>query len=147
MDFDLLPALSSALNAATTLMLVVGWLRIRRKDVDGHRRAMLTAIVTSALFLASYIVHHAMHGTHGSSASQVSAAAGIFYAAILGTHTAMAIAIAVLVPRVAWLALKGHIDRHRTLARITLPIWLYVSVTGIAVYVMAYHLWPARAAT
>ena len=147
MEFDVLPAVSSLLNAVTTVLLVVGWRRIRRKDVDGHRRAMLAAIVASALFLTSYVVHHALHGTHGSSASRVSAAAGILYAAILGTHTALAIAIAILVPRVAWLALKGHIDRHRTLARITLPIWLYVSVTGIAVYVMAYHLWPARAAT
>jgi uncharacterized membrane protein YozB (DUF420 family) len=141
-EFDVLPAVSSALNVATTVLLVVGWRRIRRKDIDGHRRAMLAAIVTSALFLVTYVVHHALHGTHGSSASQVSAAAGIFYAAILGTHTALAIAIAVLVPRVAWLALKGHIDRHRTLAKVTLPIWLYVSVTGVAVYVMAYHLWP-----
>lgn len=144
MEFDFLPALSSALNAATTLLLVVGWLRIRRKDVDGHRRAMLTAIVTSALFLVTYVVHHFLHDMHGSGAT---GAARIFYLVVLNTHTALAVAIAVLVPRVVWLALKGHIDRHKTLAKITLPIWLYVSVTGIAVYVMAYHLWPARAAT
>jgi putative membrane protein len=139
LDFDVLPAVSSALNAVTTALLVGGWRRIRRKDVDGHRRAMLAAIVTSALFLVSYVVHHALHGTHGSGAE---GATRVVYLAVLGTHTVLAIAIAVLVPRVAWLALKGHIDRHRTLARITLPIWLYVSVTGIVVYVMAYHLWP-----
>ena len=141
MEFDVLPAVSSSLNVVTTVLLVAGWRRIRRKDVDGHRRAMLAAIVTSALFLVSYVVHHVLHGTHGSGAD---GALRVVYLAILGTHTVLAIAIAILVPRVAWLALKGHIDRHRTLARITLPIWLYVSVTGIAVYVMAYHLWPKR---
>ena len=140
MDFDVLPAVSSFLNAVTTVLLVVGWRRIRHKDVAGHRRAMLAAIVASALFLASYVVHHALHGTHGSSARDASVVAGIFYAVILATHTAMAIAIAILVPRVAWLALKGEIDRHRTLARITLPIWLYVSVTGVVVYLMLYRL-------
>ena len=144
MEFDVLPAVSSALNAATTVCLLVGWRRIRRKDIDGHRRAMLGAVVLAALFLVSYVVHHAMHGTHGSGAT---GALRVFYLAVLGTHTVLAIAIAALVPRVLWLALKGHFDRHRTLARITFPIWLYVSVTGIAVYVMAYHLWPARAAT
>ena len=144
MEFDVLPAVSSALNVGTTVLLVAGWRRIRRKDVDAHRRAMLSAIVTSALFLVTYVVHHALHGTHGSGAA---GALRVVYLVVLGTHTVLAIAIAVLVPRVAWLALKGHIDRHRTLARVTLPIWLYVSVTGIAVYVMAYHLWPARVAT
>ena len=138
MDLDVLPAVSSLLNAVTTVLLVVGWRRIRRKEIDGHRRAMLAAIATSALFLVSYVVHHALHGTHGSGAE---GATRVVYLAVLGTHTVLAIAIAVLVPRVAWLALKGHIDRHRTLAKITLPIWLYVSVTGVIIYLVLYQVY------
>ena len=140
MEFDVLPAVSSALNVATTVLLVVGWTRIRRKDVDGHRRAMLSALASSVAFLVTYVVHHALHGTHGSGAT---GGARTFYLAVLGTHTVLAVAVAVLAPRVAWLGLKGRLDAHRRLARITLPIWLYVSVTGVVVYVMAYHLWPA----
>ncbi len=143
MEFDVLPAVSSALNALTTVLLLVGWRRIRRKDVAGHRRAMLAAVATSALFLVSYLVHHAMHGTHGSGAQ---GAARIVYLVILGTHTVLAIAIAVLVPRLVWLGLRGEIDRHKVLARMTLPAWLYVSVTGVVVYWLVYHLWPAQAA-
>jgi len=139
-EFDVLPAVSSALNVATTVLLLVGWTRIRRRDVDGHRRAMLSALATSAVFLVTYVVHHALHGAHGSGAT---GAARTFYLAILGTHTVLAVAVAVLAPRVAWLGLKGRLDAHRRLAKVTLPVWLYVSVTGVAVYVMAYHLWPA----
>jgi uncharacterized membrane protein YozB (DUF420 family) len=138
--FDVLPAVSSALNVATTVLLLVGWARIRRKDIDGHRRAMLSALATSVAFLVTYVVHHALHGTHGSGAT---GGARTFYLAILGTHTVLAVAVAVAAPRVAWLGLKGRLDAHRRLARLTLPVWLYVSVTGVAVYVMAYHLWPA----
>ena len=139
----MLPAVSSALNVATTVLLVVGWTRIRRKDTAGHRRAMLAALWTSVAFLVSYLVHHALHGTHGSGAT---GGARTFYLAVLITHTVLAVAVAVAAPRVAWLALKGRLDQHRRLARITLPVWLYVSVTGVAVYVMAYHLWPAARA-
>ena len=140
MELDVLPAVSSLLNVATTVFLLAGWARIRRKDVDGHRRTMLTALGTSAAFLVTYVVHHALHGTHGSGAT---GGARTFYLAVLGSHTVLAVAVAVLAPRVAWLGLKGRIDAHRRLAKIMLPVWLYVSVTGVAVYVMAYHLWPA----
>ena len=136
---DLLPFVSMLLNVSTTAVLLTGWVRIRRRDVDGHRRAMVTALWLAVVFLVSYVVHHSMHGTHGSSAQGT---ARTLYAAVLGSHTALAFAVAVLAPRVAWLGFKNRLDSHRLLARITLPIWLYVSLTGIAVYVMAYHLWP-----
>lgn len=139
MEFDVLPAVSSLLNVTTTVLLVVGWRRIRRGDAEGHRRAMLSALAVAAVFLVSYVVHHSLHGTHGSSAA---GGARTFYRAVLGSHTVLAVAVAVLAPRVAWLGLKGRLASHKWLARITLPIWLYVSVTGVAVYVMAYHLWP-----
>ena len=139
MELDVLPAVSSLLNVTTTVLLVVGWFRIRRRDLGGHKRSMLTAMATAAAFLVTYVVHHSMHGTHGSSAT---GGARTFYLAVLGSHTVLAVAVTVLAPRVAWLGLKGRLASHKWLARVTLPIWLYVSVTGVAVYVMAYHLWP-----
>jgi putative membrane protein len=139
LEFDLLPALSSSLNAVSTILLVAGWLRIRRRDVAGHRRLMTSALVTSIAFLAVYLVHHSIHGDHKCGAT---GAMRVLYLAILFTHIPLAVAIAVLAPRVAWLGWKGELARHRVLARITLPMWLYVSVTGVAIYVMAYHLWP-----
>jgi uncharacterized membrane protein YozB (DUF420 family) len=138
-DFEPLPALSSLLNVTTTVLLLVGVARIKRKDVDGHRRMMLTALGTSAAFLVVYLVNHAIHGLHHCGATGV---ARVVYFVVLDTHTPLAAVVAYLAPRTAWLGLKGRVDAHRRLARWTLPIWLYVSVTGVAVYVMAYHLWP-----
>lgn len=144
MEFDVLPAVSSSLNLVTLVLLVTGWRRIRRKDAAGHRRAMLSALAVSVAFLVTYVVHHALHGQHRSGAE---GAARTAYMLVLWTHTPLAMAVAVLAPRVAWLGWKGELERHRFLARFTLPCWIYVSVTGIVVYVMAYHLWPsARAA-
>lgn len=127
------------MNVVTTILLVVGWVRIKRKDVIGHRRLMTAALCTSAAFLVLYLVNHALHGAHGCGAT---GGARVFYFVVLGTHTVLAAAVAYLAPRVAWLGWKDRLDAHRRLAKITLPIWLYVSVTGVAVYAMAYHLWP-----
>jgi putative membrane protein len=142
-EFDFLPALSSSLNLASTCLIVAGWFRVRRRDLDGHRRAMVAALVASAAFLVTYVVHHALHGIHGSSAE---GGARLAYQIVLKSHTALSVCAAILVPRVAWLGFKGRLDRHRFLARIALPIWLYVSATGVVLYVMAYHLWPKSAA-
>jgi len=143
-EFDVLPAVSSGLNLASTVLLVTGWFRIRRKDVEGHRRAMMTALWTSALFLVVYVIHHALHGVHGCGATGT---ARTVYTVILTSHTVLAMTVAILAPRVAWLGAKGRLASHRFLARFTLPCWLYVSVTGVVIYVMAYHLWPKSAAT
>lgn len=143
-DFAVLPATSSFLNLVTAVLLVVGRRRIAAKDVDGHRRLMLTSLVTSAGFLVLYLVNHALHGVHGCGAT---GAARVLYFVVLDTHTPLAAAIAYMAPRTAWLGLKGRFDEHRRLARWTFPIWIYVSATGVAVYVMAYHLWPPAAGT
>ena len=139
---EALPAVGSAFNAASAALLLVGWRRIKRREIDGHRRAMLTALGCSAAFLVLYLVNHALHGVHGCGAT---GARRTFYLAVLGTHTVLAAGVAYLAPRVAWLGWKGRLDAHRRLARITLPIWFYVSFTGVAVYFMAYHLWPPAA--
>jgi putative membrane protein len=117
-------------------------MRIKRGDVQGHRRLMTTAMWTSAAFLAAYVVNHALHGVHGCGAT---GAARVFYFVVLDTHTPLAIVVAYLAPRTAWLGSKGRVEEHKRLAKWTFPIWLYVSVTGVAVYVMAYHLWPPAA--
>jgi uncharacterized membrane protein YozB (DUF420 family) len=141
-EFDVLPAVSSALNVATTVLLIVGWRQIKRRDVVRHRRTMLTALATSAAFLVVYVVNHSLHGVHGCGAT---GAARVVYFVVLWTHTPLAAAIAYMAPRAAWLGTRNRLVEHRRLARITTPLWLYVSVTGVAVYVMAYHLWPPLA--
>jgi len=140
-DFAWLAALSPILNLTTTVLLVVGVRRVKRGDVAGHRRLMTTAMWTSAGFLVAYVVNHALHGVHGCGAT---GAARVFYFVVLDTHTPLAMAVAYLAPRTAWLGSKGRLVEHKRLAKWTFPIWLYVSVTGVAVYVMAYHLWPPR---
>lgn len=140
MDFDVLPFAGMLLNVTTTVFLVTGWRRIRRRDVAGHRRAMVTALWTAGAFLVTYLVHHFAHPWLHKCAAEGTTLT--VYRAILASHTILAVAIAVLAPRVAFLGLRNRLDSHRLLARITLPLWLYVSVTGVAVYVMAYQLWP-----
>lgn len=133
------PAMNACLNASSTVLLVVGWRRIRRGDAAGHKRAMLTAVGTSLAFLASYLVFHALTG---STKYPEVGGQKTLYLWILGTHTILAMVAAVLVPRVVFLAMKGRLPDHRRLARWTLPIWLYVSFTGVVVYLMLYPLRP-----
>jgi putative membrane protein len=140
---EVLPAVGSFVNLVTTVLLVLGWRAVRRRDVVTHKRLMTTALCTSALFLVLYVVNHALHGVHGCGAT---GGARVFYLSVLGTHTVLAMAVAYLAPRVGWLGWKNRLDAHRRLARWTLPIWLYVSVTGVAVYVMAYWIWPPESA-
>ncbi len=139
--FEGLAALSPVLNLTTTALLVVGVRRVKRGDVAGHRRMMITAMWTSAAFLAAYLVNHALHGVHGCGAT---GATRVVYFVVLDTHTPLAMLVAYLAPRTAWLGSKGRVAEHKRLAKWTFPIWLYVSVTGVAVYVMAYHLWPPQ---
>ncbi|MCE9636789.1 MAG: DUF420 domain-containing protein [Planctomycetes bacterium] len=133
------PAMNACLNASSTVLLVVGWRRIRRGDVAGHKRAMLTAVGTSSAFLLSYLVFHALTG---STKYPEYGALRTLYLWILGTHTLLAVVTAVLVPWALRLALTGRLPQHRRLAQWTLPIWLYVSFTGVVVYLMLYPLRP-----
>lgn len=140
-----MPAMNACLNATATALLVAGWVRIRRGDVAGHRRAMLAACGVSAAFLVSYVVHKAIVRSHrpfpGEGLSQV------VYQCILWSHLVLAMSLAWLVPRTLWLALKDRRDEHRRLARRTFPVWLYVSVTGVVVYLMLYPFAPKPAGT
>ena len=121
------------------MLLVVAYRAIRRLDVPRHRRWMLAAASVSALFLASYLVYHARVG---SVRFLGTGAARTVYFAVLLSHTVLAVAVLPLVLRTLYLGLRRRDDPHRRLAKWTFPIWLYVSVTGVVVYVMLYHLYP-----
>ena len=132
-----LPTLNAFLNATSAVLLLVGWRLIRRRDRAAHHRVMTAAFVTSALFLVSYLVYHAQVG---SVRFPGRGGARTLYLAILLTHTVLAAAVAPMAVTTFVLASRGRFERHRRLARITLPIWLYVSVTGVVVYVMLYRM-------
>lgn len=137
MDVRDLPALNAVLNATSAALLTWGWTLIRRRRREQHRRAMLAAFATSTLFLVSYLVYHAQVG---SVRFQKTGPIRIVYLTILLTHTVLAAAVAPMVLVTLARAIRGRFDRHRAIARWTLPAWLYVSVTGVVVYGMLYHL-------
>ncbi len=136
-----LPAVEAVLNAASALLLALGFYFIRRKNIRAHKACMLTAVGTSVLFLACYLTYHYFHGVTRFSGQ---GAVRPFYFALLGSHTVLAAAIVPLVIGTLYRAFRQRFDQHKRLARWTLPIWLYVSVTGVAVYWMLYHLYPAK---
>ena len=132
-----LPALNALLNAASAAALLVGFWLIRRGRWRAHRAAMVTALVLSAAFLTSYLLYHAQVG---SVRFQGTGRVRTLYLSILATHTVLAAAVPVLALLTLSRALRRRFDRHAALARWTLPIWLYVSVTGVVVYWMLYRL-------
>ena len=136
-----LPHLNAALNATSFLLLVAALYQIRRGNVGTHRRLMLSALSVSGLFLVSYVVYHARYG---SVRFQGQGAVRGIYFFILVTHVILAAAIVPLVAVTLRRALRGDFARHRRLARWTYPLWLYVSVTGVVVYLMLYHLYAPR---
>jgi putative membrane protein len=132
-----LPAVNAILNGTSGLFLVAGFGFIRRKRVTPHLVCMTCALVVSALFLISYLTYHA-HVGHKPFPGQ--GWVRPLYFALLGSHTVLAAAVAlVLAPVTVYRAWRGRFDRHKRIARWTLPIWLYVSVTGVLIYWMLYH--------
>ena len=132
-----LPAVNATLNATATALLVAGWVFIRRRDITKHRASMVAALLCSALFLLSYVVYH-YHA--GSRPFQGAGAIRAVYFFILITHVLLAIVIVPLVALTVTRAARGQFARHRAIARWTLPLWLYVSATGVIVYLMLYKL-------
>jgi putative membrane protein len=132
-----LPALNATLNAIAASLLVTGYVLVRRGHVQQHRRVMLAAFATSTLFLISYVTYHARAGStpfprHGPIRA--------VYFTILITHVVLAAVVPVLALITLTLGLRARFDRHVVIARWTLPIWLYVSVTGVLVYLMLYKM-------
>ena len=137
MDYTVLPAVNASLNALSSVLLATGWVFIRRREISRHRACMIAAFATSALFLTSYLVYHA---EVGSVPYPGRGPIRTVYYAILLTHVVLAASILPLALITLSRALASRFDRHRTIARWTLPIWLYVSVTGVVIYVMLYRL-------
>jgi uncharacterized membrane protein YozB (DUF420 family) len=132
-----LPTVNATLNLLATICLVVGWRFIRREEVGKHRVAMVAALTCSALFLVSYLVYHYYAGSRPFTGT---GAIRAVYFVILITHVVLAAAIVPLVLITVTRAMRGSFERHRRIARWTLPLWLYVSVTGVVVYLMLYRM-------
>jgi len=132
-----LPTVNAVLNSASAVLLCLGYRCIRRGQVAAHRACMVGAFTVSVLFLVSYLTYHAQVGSvrfPGTGALRA------LYLTILVSHSVLAAVVPPLAVLTLYRALRGQVDRHRRLARWTLPIWLYVSVTGVVVYLMLYHL-------
>jgi protein SCO1/2/putative membrane protein len=139
-----IPALNASLNGLATMLLIAGYVLIKSGKPEAHKRVMLAAFGTSAVFLTFYLIaHFALFHYTGSGSRKFLAVGWIrpAYYTILSTHVVLAFAVAVLAPTLLYRALRGQIERHKRLARITYPIWLYVSITGVIIYFILYH-WP-----
>jgi uncharacterized membrane protein YozB (DUF420 family) len=132
------PAIDAALNSTSALLLTAGYIFIRRGNVRAHRACMLSAVVTSTLFLVCYLWYHAHHGVTRFPGHGVVRA---LYFTLLTSHTILAVAIVPLVAVTLYRAWREMFDRHKHIARRTLPVWVYVSVTGVVVYWMLYQLY------
>jgi putative membrane protein len=136
-DVSILPAVNAVLNGTAALLLVAGWWNIRRGRIDVHRRLMLGAFTTSVLFLVSYVTYHAQAG---SSPFGGSGWIRVVYFTILLTHIVLAAANLPMAIVTLARGLRRDDERHRRLARWTFPVWVYVSVTGVVIYLMLYRL-------
>jgi putative membrane protein len=150
-----LPAVNAVLNTTSAGLLVVGWVAVKRRALALHVGAMLGALLASALFLASYLYYHFVVKDGRPTTFAGPAEVRVIYLAILGSHTILAIVVAPMALASAYLGVRALVDalesgaaarprllRHARLARWTLPLWLYVSVTGVVVYIMLYLLYP-----
>jgi len=140
LDYTNFPAINATLNGTSAVLIVAGHGLIKRGRIAAHRACMIAAVVCSSLFLVSYLYYHAHAGVirfHGQGLVRP------VYFSILITHTILAAIIVPLVIITLARAWRGTFDRHRAIARWTFPVWLYVSVTGVVIYVLLYHLYVA----
>lgn len=132
---DRLAAVNAGLNATATVLILLGWRAIRRGERERHPRFMAAALACSALFLVSYVTRMLLSGTHRFEGPEGLRA---FYLLVLATHVVLAAAVPPLVGTAVWLALKGRLAAHVKVVRWALPIWLYVSATGVLIFVLLY---------
>lgn len=141
------PHLNATLNATSGIFLITGFYFIRTKQIPKHRACMLTAAGVSSIFLAFYLTHHALRTYYFGLGPTRFTGEGLIrpiYFTILTSHTILAAAVTPFVLLTLWRGLKGQYDKHRKIARLVFPVWLYVSVTGVVVYILLYHLYPGR---
>jgi len=134
-----LPHLNAFLNSTSALLLIAGYSFIRAGRIDAHRKCQVTAFFTSTLFLISYLIYHYYHG---ESRFLGQGFVRPVYFTILISHVILAVVIVPLILITLYRAARGDFIRHKRIARWTLPLWLYVSVTGVIVYLMLYHIYP-----
>ena len=137
----LLPHLNALLNSTSAILLISGYRFIRLGRIKAHRNCQIAAVISSTAFLASYVTYHYFHG-----ATQFKEPGLVWwiYVSILTSHIILAVVIVPLVFVTLLRAVRADFQRHRRIARWTLPLWLYVSVTGVIVYLMLYHIYPSR---
>lgn len=143
MSVSFLPTFNAMLNATSGILIVIGFIMIRRRRIAAHHACMIGAVSCSGLFLVSYVVYHVGFGagvTRFAGTGWVRTA----YHTILISHTILAVTVVPFVIVTLRRALRRDFIRHRRVARWTFPMWLYVSVTGVIVYLMLYHLYPSR---
>ncbi len=147
MTLSSLPAVNASLNGLSACLLIAGWLCIRRERRAAHRACMLGAVISSTFFLACYLYYHySMKKLHGAAHTTFLEPAWFrpIYLVILFTHLVGAIVIVPMVLVTLTRALRQRFDQHKRIARWTLPIWLYVSVTGVVIYLLLYQVFPQR---
>jgi uncharacterized membrane protein YozB (DUF420 family) len=141
---EFFPALNACLNSASALLVACGYLAIRRRRVNVHISCMVSALLVSMAFLASYLYYH--FAIKGGQPTRFPSVAPFWvratYFAVLVSHTLLAVVVAPLALFTAWQGYRGQLVRHVRVARWTVPLWLYVSITGVVVYWMLYRLYP-----
>jgi uncharacterized membrane protein YozB (DUF420 family) len=143
---QILPAVNATLNAVAGVLLVVGWVLIKQHRERAHKWTMISAFGVSVVFLGCYLTYHyALQATYGVAGMPFQGPPNVrtAYFVMLASHVILAATVPFLAAGTIYLGLRDHRRRHRRLARWTLPIWLYVSVTGVIVYVMLYHIYPS----
>jgi uncharacterized membrane protein YozB (DUF420 family) len=135
-----LPHLNACLNASSAVLLFAGYSFIRKGNVAAHRACQISALIVSGLFLASYLTYHYYHGTTRFQGTGLSRP---IYFTVLTSHTILAVVIVPLIAITFSRAIKMDFARHRRIARVTLPLWFYVSITGVIVYLMLYQIYPS----
>jgi len=131
------PAFNALLNATSAVLVATGFFYIRRRQIETHRKFMVAAFATSTIFLISYLAYHYTVGTTRFTGTGWMRTV---YLSILLSHTVLAAVIVPMVLTTLYRGLRGQYDKHKWIARWTLPLWIYVSVTGVVIYVMLYHL-------
>ncbi|MCA9263499.1 MAG: DUF420 domain-containing protein [Planctomycetales bacterium] len=138
---EMLPHINASLNGLATVLLILGFILIKRQQVTAHKWVMLSCFLVSSLFLACYLTYHYTAG-HRTFSESAPAAVRTVYFVILITHIVLAVTVPPLAITAIYFGLRDRRVTHRRVARWTFPIWLYVSVTGVLVYLMLYQLYP-----
>jgi uncharacterized membrane protein YozB (DUF420 family) len=144
---SIFPHLNAALNATSGVFLICGFYFIRKQHIPRHRACMLTASIVSAIFLISYLTYHSLRTYYFGLGPTRFTGQGLsrpIYFTILTSHTILAVIVTPFVIRTLWLGLKMRADKHRNIARLVFPVWLYVSITGVIVYILLYQVYPNR---